>query len=160
MVKPRQSFEVFLRAATRNQCLSSEKGQNCPRTDRCRMEMGPRLFNRCDRNVERPQLASPSKGKLICHMYSHIKAFEVRLALLVGIVQNQDFKSQSLSAEKPVAPFPAEKSVEALEMLKAEFDVRFRELHVHAKEIRLFQNPWKPCVVISLSWLSYRTVMF
>ncbi len=100
------------------------------------------------------------KGKLICHMYSHIKAFEVKLALLVGQVQNQDFKSQSLSAEKPVAPFPAEKSVEALEMLKAEFDVRFRELHVHAKEIRLFQNPWKPCVVISLSWLSYRTVMF
>ncbi len=41
-----------------------------------------------------------------------------------------------------MAPFPAEKSVEALEMLKAEFDVRFRELHVHAKEIRLFQNPF------------------
>ncbi len=41
-----------------------------------------------------------------------------------------------------MAPFPAEQSVEALEMLKAEFDVRFRELHVHAKEIRLFQNPF------------------
>ncbi len=27
-------------------------------------------------------------------------------------------------------------------MLKAEFDVRFCELHVHAKEIRLFQNPF------------------
>ncbi len=27
-------------------------------------------------------------------------------------------------------------------MLKAEFDVRFRELHVHAKEIHLFQNPF------------------
>ncbi len=26
--------------------------------------------------------------------------------------------------------------------LKAEFDVRLRELHVHAKEIRLFQNPF------------------
>ncbi len=26
--------------------------------------------------------------------------------------------------------------------MKAEFDVRFRELHVHAKEIRLFQNPF------------------
>ncbi len=41
-----------------------------------------------------------------------------------------------------MAPFPAEKAVEALEMLKAEFDVRFCELHVHAKEIRLFQNPF------------------
>ncbi len=50
--------------------------------------------------------------------------------------------TRSLSAEKPVAPFPAEKSVEALEMLKAEFDVRFSELHVHAKESRLFQNPF------------------
>ena len=27
-------------------------------------------------------------------------------------------------------------------MLKAEFGVRFSELHVHAKEIRLFQNPF------------------
>ncbi len=64
----------------------------------------------------------------------------------MGQVQKQDFThlpvTQSLSAEKPVAPFPAAKSVEALEMLKTEFDVRFRELHVHAKEIRLFQNPF------------------
>ncbi|KAI7790369.1 putative general transcription factor II-I repeat domain-containing protein 2-like [Triplophysa rosa] len=85
------------------------------------------------------------KGKQICDMYSHIKAFEVKIALLVGQVQKQDFTylpvTKCLSAEKPVAPFPAEKSVEALEMLKVEFDVRFRELHVHAKEIRLFQNP-------------------
>ena len=86
------------------------------------------------------------KGKLICDMFSHIKAFEVKLALLVGQVQKQDFThlpvTQSLSAEKPAASFPAEKSVEALEMLQAEFDVRFRELRVHAKEIRLFQNPF------------------
>ncbi len=76
------------------------------------------------------------KEKLICDMYSHIKTFRVKLALLVGQVQKQDFThlpvTQSLSAEKPVAPFPAEKSVEALEMLKAEFDVRFR----------IFQNPF------------------
>ncbi len=86
------------------------------------------------------------KGKLICDMYSHIKTFRVKLALLVGQVQKQDFThlpvTQSLSPEKPVAPLPAEKSVEVLEMLKTEFDVRFRELHVHAKEIRLFQNPF------------------
>lgn len=75
------------------------------------------------------------KGKLICDMYSHIKAFEVKLALLVWQVQKRDFThlpvTQSLSTENPVAPFPAEKSVEALEMLKAEFEVRFHELHVH-----------------------------
>ncbi len=77
------------------------------------------------------------KGKLICDIYSHIKTFGVKLALLVGQVQKQDFThlpvTQSLSAEKPVAPFPAGKSVEALEMLNAEFDVWFRALHVHAK---------------------------
>ncbi|KAK9519571.1 hypothetical protein VZT92_022291 [Zoarces viviparus] len=44
--------------------------------------------------------------------------------------------------ENPAVPFPAEKCVEALEMLKAQFGVRFRELHVNAKEIRLFQNPF------------------
>ncbi|XP_037779395.1 general transcription factor II-I repeat domain-containing protein 2B-like [Penaeus monodon] len=75
------------------------------------------------------------QGKLICDMYSRIKAFEVKLELLLGQV-----KKHSLSAENPVVPFPAEKCVEALEMLKAEFGVRFRELHVYAKEIRLFQN--------------------
>uniref|UniRef100_A0A8C9ZUX5 HAT C-terminal dimerisation domain-containing protein n=1 Tax=Sander lucioperca TaxID=283035 RepID=A0A8C9ZUX5_SANLU len=56
-----------------------------------------------------------SKGKLVCDMCAHIKAFEVKLALLVGQVQKQDFThlstTQNLSAEKPVAPLPAEKSL-------------------------------------------------
>ena len=38
--------------------------------------------------------------------------------------------------------FPVEKCVKALETLKAKFGGRFRELHVDAKEIRLFQNPF------------------
>lgn len=86
------------------------------------------------------------QGKLICDMYSHIKAFEVKLALLLDQVKNNNFihlpATQNLSAENPAVPFPAEKCVEALEMLKAEFGVRFRELHVNAKDIRLFQNPF------------------
>uniref|UniRef100_A0A3B1JEN7 HAT C-terminal dimerisation domain-containing protein n=1 Tax=Astyanax mexicanus TaxID=7994 RepID=A0A3B1JEN7_ASTMX len=73
------------------------------------------------------------QGKLICDMYSHIKAFELKLALPA---------TQNLSADNPAVPFPTEKCVEALEMLKGEFGVRFRELHVNAKEIRLFQNPF------------------
>ncbi len=65
----------------------------------------------------------------------------------MGQVQSKDFTdlpvTQSLSAEKPSGPIPAEKSVEALEMLKAEFDCDSRgAIHVHAKEIRLFQNPF------------------
>ncbi|KAK0141514.1 General transcription factor II-I repeat domain-containing protein 2A [Merluccius polli] len=86
------------------------------------------------------------QGKLICDMYSHIKAFEVKLALLLEQVKKHNFinlpATQNLSAENPAVPFPAEKCVEALEMLKAEFGVRFRLLHVNAKEIRLFQNPF------------------
>ncbi|XP_075933644.1 general transcription factor II-I repeat domain-containing protein 2-like [Anarhichas minor] len=86
------------------------------------------------------------QGKLICDMYSHIKAFEVKLALLLEQVKNHNFihlpATQNLSAENPAVPFPAEKCVEALEMLKAEFGVRFQQLHVNAKEIRLFQNPF------------------
>ena len=38
--------------------------------------------------------------------------------------------------------FLVEKCVEALKTQKVEFGVRFRELHVHAKEIRFFQNPF------------------
>ncbi|KAK9528431.1 hypothetical protein VZT92_012593 [Zoarces viviparus] len=86
------------------------------------------------------------QGKLICDMYSHIKAFEVKLALLLEQVKKHNFihlpATQNLSAENPAVPFPAEKCVEALEMLKAQFGVRFRKLHVNAKEIRLFQNPF------------------
>lgn len=86
------------------------------------------------------------KGKLICDMYSHIKAFEVKLSLVLEQVKKHNFThlpaTQSISAEKPAVAFPGENCVEALEMLKAEFGVRFRELHVHVKEIRLFQNPF------------------
>ena len=88
------------------------------------------------------------KGKLICDMYSHIKAFEVKLALLLQQVRNNNFANlpatENLSKERPAppVPFPAATCVEALEMLKEEFGVRFRELHVNEKEIRLFQNPF------------------
>ena len=83
------------------------------------------------------------QGKL---MYSHIKAFELKLKMFLRQVKNHNFihlpATQNLSAENPVVAFPVEKRVEALETLKAEFGVRFRELHVYAKEIRLFQNPF------------------
>ena len=109
------------------------------------------------------------QGKLIFDMYSHIWAFEVKLALLLEQVKKHNFihlpATQNLSAENPAVPFPAERCVEALEMLKAEFGVRFRELHVNAKDIRLFQKPllqklMKLSLLINLSWQSYRTVMF
>ncbi|CAI5649826.1 unnamed protein product [Oreochromis niloticus] len=84
--------------------------------------------------------------KLICDMYSHIKALELKLTLLLEQVKKHNFThlpaTQNLSAENPAVLFPAEKCVEALEMLKAELSVRFRQLHAHAKEIRLFQNPF------------------
>ena len=79
-------------------------------------------------------------------MYSHVKAFEVKLALLVGQVQNQDFThlpaTRSLSAEKPAVPFPTKKCKDALETLRAEFSVRFHELRAHVKEMCIFQNPF------------------
>lgn len=107
------------------------------------------------------------KGKLICDMYSHIKAFELKLALLVGQVQKQDFThlpaTRSLSAEKPAVPFPAEKCKDALETLRAEFGVRFRELHVHVKKLAysrtlLLPTLTTPC--FNLNWLSCRPVMY
>lgn len=86
------------------------------------------------------------QGKLICDMYSHIKAFEVKLALLLEQVKKHNYihlpATQNLSAGNPAVLFPAEKCVDVLEMLKAEFSARLRELHVNAKEIYLFQNPF------------------
>lgn len=86
------------------------------------------------------------KGNLISDMYSHIKAFEVKLQLLLRQVQKLDFThfpaTQMYCAEKPAAPFPVAKCKDALEMLQREFSVRFRELHVNNKDIRLFQNPF------------------
>lgn len=52
-------------------------------------------------------------------------------------------------------------------MLKAEFDIWYSELHVHAKEICLFQNPFADDIdeallsyQFELGELQYRTVMF
>lgn len=77
------------------------------------------------------------KGKLICDMYSHVKSFEVKLALLVGQVQKQDFThlpaTRSLSAEK---------CKDTLETLRVEFSVRFHELHAYVNEMCIFQNPF------------------
>ncbi|KAK0137893.1 General transcription factor II-I repeat domain-containing protein 2 [Merluccius polli] len=86
------------------------------------------------------------KGKLISDLYSHIRAFEVKLVLLVRQVEKLDFThlpaTQSYCAEKPPVPFPVEKCKDALEMVQGQFSVRFRELHVNGKAIRLFQNPF------------------
>ena len=50
------------------------------------------------------------KGKFICDMYSHIKAFELKLKLLLRQVKNHNFihlpATQNLSAENPVVAFP------------------------------------------------------
>ncbi|KAG9277976.1 general transcription factor II-I repeat domain-containing protein 2-like [Astyanax mexicanus] len=50
--------------------------------------------------------------------------------------------TQKRAAEVPSLGFPAEKCAEALEILQCKFQVRFQELHAHAKDIRLFQNPF------------------
>ena len=84
------------------------------------------------------------KGRLISDMYYHIKAFKVKLVLLVQQVQKLDFThlpaTQSYCAEKPAFGFPVEKCKDALEMLQGEFRARFCELHVNGKGIRLFSS--------------------
>uniref|UniRef100_A0AAR2KU72 DUF4371 domain-containing protein n=1 Tax=Pygocentrus nattereri TaxID=42514 RepID=A0AAR2KU72_PYGNA len=86
------------------------------------------------------------KGRLICDMHSYVKAFEVKLGLLLKHVKERNFchlpTTQKLAAEEPSQSFPTEKCAEALDILQSEFQVRFRELHIHTKDIRLFQNPF------------------
>ncbi|KAG9278014.1 general transcription factor II-I repeat domain-containing protein 2-like [Astyanax mexicanus] len=86
------------------------------------------------------------KGRLISDMHSYVKAFEVKLGLLLKHVKEKNFchfpTTQKRAAEVPSLGFPAEKCAEALEILQCKFQVRFQELHAHAKDIRLFQNPF------------------
>uniref|UniRef100_A0A8C9ZRL4 HAT C-terminal dimerisation domain-containing protein n=1 Tax=Sander lucioperca TaxID=283035 RepID=A0A8C9ZRL4_SANLU len=75
-----------------------------------------------------------SKGKLVCDMYAHIKAFEVKLATTIlpktSQLRNQWPHCQLKSRWK------------RWKCLRQNLVCRFREAHVHAKEIRLFQNPF------------------
>ena len=107
------------------------------------------------------------QGKLICDMYSHTKAFELKLKLLFRQVKNHNFihlpATQNLFAENPVVAFPVEKSVEALETLMAEFDF-VNNMFMQKKSV-FFRTPllptlMKPGLLVSLNFPSYRTVMF
>ncbi|XP_066121047.1 general transcription factor II-I repeat domain-containing protein 2-like [Saccopteryx bilineata] len=86
------------------------------------------------------------KGKLICDMQSHVKAFEVKLGLLIKQVKEENFchlpLTQNLLAEKPLIAFPKEVCVDSLEKLQKEFQFRFKELHLHEQDIQLFRNPF------------------
>ena len=86
------------------------------------------------------------KGKLICDMQSHVKAFEVKLGLLIKQVKEENFchlpTTQNLLAEKPSVAFPDKTCVDSLEKLQKEFQFRFKELHLHEQDIQLFRNPF------------------
>ncbi|XP_069498920.1 general transcription factor II-I repeat domain-containing protein 2-like [Ambystoma mexicanum] len=86
------------------------------------------------------------KGKLICDMQSHVKAFEVKLGLLLKQVKEENFchlpTTQNLLAEKPLVAFPNKTCVDSLEKLQKEFQFRFKELHLHEQDIQLFRNPF------------------
>ncbi|XP_070256829.1 general transcription factor II-I repeat domain-containing protein 2-like [Myotis yumanensis] len=86
------------------------------------------------------------KGKLICDMQSHVKAFEVKLGLLIKQVKERNFchlpTTQNLLVEKPFIAFPTKTCVDSLEKLQKEFQFRFKELHLHEQDIQLFRNPF------------------
>ncbi|KAM9316753.1 general transcription factor II-I repeat domain-containing protein 2-like [Gastrophryne carolinensis] len=86
------------------------------------------------------------KGKLICDMQSHVKAFEVKLGLFIKQVKEENFchlpTTQNLLAEKPLVAFPNKTCVDSLEKLQKEFQFRFKELHLHEQDIQLFRNPF------------------
>ncbi|XP_069812872.1 general transcription factor II-I repeat domain-containing protein 2-like [Dendropsophus ebraccatus] len=80
------------------------------------------------------------KWKLICDMQSHVKAFEVKLGLLIKQVKEENFchlpLTENLLAEKRLIPFPKE-----TENLQKEFQLRFKELHLYEQDIQLFRKP-------------------
>ncbi|XP_069481480.1 general transcription factor II-I repeat domain-containing protein 2-like [Ambystoma mexicanum] len=105
------------------------------------------------------------KGKLICDMQSHVKAFEVKLGLLIKQVKEENFchlpTIQNLLAEKPLVAFPNKTCVDSLEKLQKEFQFRFKELHLHEQDIQLFRNPFSidiENVDTIYNWLNCRIV--
>ncbi|XP_053429070.1 general transcription factor II-I repeat domain-containing protein 2-like [Nycticebus coucang] len=86
------------------------------------------------------------KGKLICELQSHVKAFEVRLGLLIKQVKEENFchlpTTQNLLVENPLVAFPNKTCVDSLEKLQKKFQYRFKELHLHEQDIQLFSNPF------------------
>uniref|UniRef100_A0A5F8GNQ2 HAT C-terminal dimerisation domain-containing protein n=1 Tax=Monodelphis domestica TaxID=13616 RepID=A0A5F8GNQ2_MONDO len=83
------------------------------------------------------------KRKLICDIQPHVKAFEVKLGLLIKQVEENFchlLLTQNLLAEKPLIAFPKETCVDSLEKLQKEFQFRFKELHLHEQDIQLFRN--------------------
>ncbi|KAI5623728.1 general transcription factor II-I repeat domain-containing protein 2-like [Silurus asotus] len=110
-------------------------------------------------NIENPQSkesildVSPQRRVLSSDMFNGAQRRPLKVSakvenlnrepsILWAAATGNKIQRKSFSAEKPAVAFPGEKCVEALEILNAEFGVQFRELHVHAKEIRLFQNPF------------------
>ncbi|XP_067318488.1 general transcription factor II-I repeat domain-containing protein 2-like [Anolis sagrei] len=90
------------------------------------------------------------KGKLICDMQSHVKAFEVQLGILIGHVKEENFyyfpTTQNLLEEKPSVAFPNKICVESLEKLHNEFQIRFKELRLYEQDIQLFRNPFSVAI--------------
>ncbi|XP_060129870.1 general transcription factor II-I repeat domain-containing protein 2-like [Zootoca vivipara] len=90
------------------------------------------------------------KGKLIGEMFAHVKAFQGKLDLIVRHVKEKNFfhlpTTQNRSLGNPTVPFPKEACVDLVESLQKEFQTRFKELHIHEKDIHLFRNPF--CVDI------------
>ncbi|KAM8982547.1 EPM2A-interacting protein 1-like isoform 1-T4 [Sarcophilus harrisii] len=86
------------------------------------------------------------KGKLICDMQSHVKAFEVKLSLFIKQVEEENFchlpPTQNLLAEKLLIAFPNKTCMDSLEKLQKEFQFRFKELHLHEQDIQLFHYPF------------------
>ncbi|KAL7859638.1 hypothetical protein SRHO_G00147850 [Serrasalmus rhombeus] len=68
-------------------------------------------------------------------MHSYVKAFEVKLGLLLKHVKERNFchlpTTQKLAAEEPSQSFPTEKCAEALEILQSEFQT-YPNLKKHA----------------------------
>ena len=90
-----------------------------------------------------PNVQLQGRGGLICDRRSYVKASEVKLGLLLTHVKERNFHlptTQNPATEEPSPSLPTEKCAEALGILQSEFQVRFRELLIHAKDIRLFQN--------------------
>lgn len=76
-----------------------------------------------------------------------VRVFEMRLKLFCKMLENinlclfssSDLLRKSISVS---VPFPSVRAVEMVDSLAKDFEMRFIDFHIHATNIRIFENPF------------------
>lgn len=95
-------------------------------------------------HINNLNLKLQGKNSVICDLYCHVKAFRQKLKLFEKQLAVQKFDHFETCKEltQNNASFPIDFVISTLAKLRSEFENRFEDFDLAAKEIKLFQNPF------------------